>query len=213
MLTRERGRGRGRGRLGNANPEPTGNDAVDFMAALENMTAVMQATGEALENQMNNGNHQNNGEEGLMMLSSFMKVHPLTFRGTSNPTEVDSWIQAMEWALQAQQVSKEQCVEFETYQLQGEAQYWWQGTRRILQPDGVVISWEVFHTEIYRKYFPSSVRNAKELELLQLKLSQMTVAEYTNRFKEPCRFSRICQGAPEDFAELKCIKYERGPSE
>ncbi|XP_057720537.1 uncharacterized protein LOC130935015 [Arachis stenosperma] len=174
------------------------------------MAAAMQAKAETLGNQMNNGNHQNNGEEGLMMLFSFLKVHPPTFRGTSNPTEVDNWIQAMEWALQAQQVFKEQWVEFETYQLQDEAQYWWQGIRRILQPDGVVISWEVFHTEIYRKYFPSSVRNAKELELLQLKLSQMIVADYTKRFKEPCQFSRIWQGAPEDFAEWKCIKYERG---
>ncbi|XP_057756130.1 uncharacterized protein LOC130975338 [Arachis stenosperma] len=38
----------------------------------------------------------------------------------------------------------------------------------------------------------------------------MTVAEYTSKFKELCRFSRICQGAPEDFAEWKCIKYEGG---
>ncbi|KAL4315909.1 hypothetical protein AHAS_Ahas15G0232200 [Arachis hypogaea] len=52
----------------------------------------------------------------------------------------------MEWMLQAQQVSEEQWVEFGTYQLQGKAQYWWKGTWRILQPDGVVISWEVFRT-------------------------------------------------------------------
>ncbi|XP_057723722.1 uncharacterized protein LOC130939651 [Arachis stenosperma] len=38
----------------------------------------------------------------------------------------------------------------------------------------------------------------------------MTVAEYTSKFKELCHFSCICQGAPEDFAEWKCIKYERG---
>ncbi|XP_020977458.1 uncharacterized protein LOC107637121 [Arachis ipaensis] len=38
----------------------------------------------------------------------------------------------------------------------------------------------------------------------------MTVAEYTSRFEELCRFSRICQGAPDDFAEWKCIKYEGG---
>ncbi|XP_015944074.1 uncharacterized protein LOC107469208 [Arachis duranensis] len=43
---------------------------------------------------------------------------------------------------------------------------------------------------------------------MQLKQGQMTVAEYTSRFEELCRFSRICQGAPDDFAEWKCIKYE-----
>ncbi|XP_015932447.1 uncharacterized protein LOC107458760 [Arachis duranensis] len=38
----------------------------------------------------------------------------------------------------------------------------------------------------------------------------MTITEYTSRFEELCRFSEICQGAPEDFAEWKCIKYEGG---
>ncbi|KAL4356240.1 hypothetical protein AHAS_Ahas09G0066900 [Arachis hypogaea] len=64
--------------------------------------------------------------------------------------------------------------------------------------------------EFYKKYFSSSVKNAKELELLQLKQGQMTVTEYTSKFEELCHFSRICQGALEDFAEWKCIKYEGG---
>ncbi|XP_015965316.1 uncharacterized protein LOC107489049 [Arachis duranensis] len=38
----------------------------------------------------------------------------------------------------------------------------------------------------------------------------MTVTEYTSKFEELCRFSRICQRAPEDFVEWKCIKYEGG---
>ncbi|XP_015971716.1 uncharacterized protein LOC107495136 [Arachis duranensis] len=194
-------------------PEATGNipNPVDFMVALVgNMAAAMQATAEALGNQINNGNNDNNGDNGPMTLSSFLKVHPLTFRGTLNPTDADNWVQAIKGALQAQQVPEEQWVGFGTYLLQGEAQHWWQGVRRILQPDGVVISWELFREEFYKKYFSSSARNAKELELLQLKQGQMTITEYTSRFEELCRFSWICQGAPEDFAEWKCIKFERG---
>ncbi|XP_015935303.1 uncharacterized protein LOC107461329 [Arachis duranensis] len=146
------------------------------------MAADMQAIAEALGNKINQGNHRNNNDEdGPMTLATFLKVHPPTFRGTSNPTD-----------------------------LQGEAQYWWQGTRRILQPDGAAIPWEVFRTEFYKKCFPNSARNAKELELMQLKKGQMTVTEYTSRFEELCRFSRICQGALEDFIESKCIKYEGG---
>ncbi|XP_016206279.1 uncharacterized protein LOC107646617 [Arachis ipaensis] len=135
-------------------PEATGNNPnpVDFMAALGNMAAAMQATAEALENQMNNENNGNNGDEDSMTLFSFLKV------------------------------SEEQWVKFRTYQLQ----------------------------EFYKKYFLSSVRNAKELELLQLKQGQMTVTEYTSRIEELCHFSRIFQGAPEDFAEWKYIKYEGG---
>ncbi|XP_015950370.1 uncharacterized protein LOC107475252 [Arachis duranensis] len=197
MSTHGRGHGRGRGRIGNAMPEAIGNNPnpVDFIAALGNMAAAMQATAEVLGNQINNGNNGNNGDEGPIMLSSFLKVHPPTFRGTSNPTDADKWIQAIERALQAQQ---------------GEAQHWWQGMRCILQPDGVVIFWDLFQTEFYKKYFPSSVKNAKKLEPLQLKQGQMTVTEYTSRFEELCHFLRICQGTPEDFAEWKCIKYNGG---
>ncbi|XP_057740340.1 uncharacterized protein LOC130957502 [Arachis stenosperma] len=38
----------------------------------------------------------------------------------------------------------------------------------------------------------------------------MTITEYTSKFEKLRRFSRICQGAPEDFAEWKCIRYEGG---
>ncbi|XP_016177913.1 uncharacterized protein LOC107620233 [Arachis ipaensis] len=148
-----------------------GNDPVDFMAALGNMVSTVQVITEVLGNQMNSGNG-NTGEEGPRTLATFLKVHLPTFRGTTNPTETDNWLQAIEWALQAQQVPEEQWVVFATYQLQ--------------------------------------VRNAKELELLQLKQGQMFVAEYTNKFEELCQFFRICQGALEDFVEWKCIKYEGG---
>ncbi|MED6159638.1 hypothetical protein PIB30_044058 [Stylosanthes scabra] len=38
----------------------------------------------------------------------------------------------------------------------------------------------------------------------------MTVAEYTRKFEELCRFSRIGQGNPTEFEEWKCIKFQGG---
>ncbi|XP_057739652.1 uncharacterized protein LOC130956648 [Arachis stenosperma] len=165
MSTHGRGRGRGRGRIGTVTPGSAGNDPVDFMAALGNMAAAMQATADALGNKINQGNHgNNNDEDGPMTLATFLKVHPPTFRRTSNSTDADNWIQAMERALQAQ------------------------------QPGGAVIPWEVFRTEFYKKYFPNSDKNAKELELMQLKQGQMTVTEYTSRvFSELVNKSRVAE--------------------
>ncbi|XP_016196055.1 uncharacterized protein LOC107637123 [Arachis ipaensis] len=168
-----------------------GNDPVNFMAALKNMVATMQATAKTLGNQAGNRNDAN-GDNRSMMVATFLKIHPPIFRGTTNPTEVDNWFQAIERALQAQQVPEDQRVEFATYQLAGEAQYWWQGTQRLLQHHDAAIPWDAFRTKFYKKYFPNSVRTAKELELLQLKQGHMSVAEYTNKFEELCRFSRIC---------------------
>ncbi|QHN94171.1 uncharacterized protein DS421_17g598980 [Arachis hypogaea] len=178
-VTGGRDRGRDRGRIGTADPETTGNDLVNFMATLENMVAAMQVTAEALGNQAESGNDAN-GDNGPMTVVMFLKIHPPIFGGTTNPTKADNWFQAIERALQAQQVPEDKCVEFATYLLAGEAQYWWQGT------------------------------TAKKLELLQLKQDQMSVAKYMNKLEELCRFSRIRQGTPGDFEEWKCIKYEGG---
>ncbi|KAL4370772.1 hypothetical protein AHAS_Ahas06G0099200 [Arachis hypogaea] len=49
-----------------------------------------------------------------------------------------------------------------------------------------------------------------EMEPMQLKQGSMSVAEYTNKFEELCRFSRLCQGAPETYESWRCIKYQRG---
>ncbi|KAL4306758.1 hypothetical protein AHAS_Ahas16G0210300 [Arachis hypogaea] len=36
------------------------------------------------------------------------------------------------------------------------------------------------------------------------------MADYTNRFKELCRFSRVCQSVLETYESWKCITYQRG---
>ncbi|XP_015940853.1 uncharacterized protein LOC107466392 [Arachis duranensis] len=132
------------------------------------MVAAMQATAVALGNQSGNCD-SNDRENGPMILVTFLKIKPPIFGGTTNPTEIDNWFQVMKRVLQAQQVPENQCVEFVTYQLTGEAQFWWQGMRRLLQQDNVATPWDTFKLEFYKKYFPNSVRTAKELELLQLK--------------------------------------------
>ncbi|XP_057720047.1 uncharacterized protein LOC130934500 [Arachis stenosperma] len=82
-----------------------------------------------------------------MTLAAFLKVNLPTFRGTTNPTEADNWFQAVEHALQTQHVPDTQFVEFAN----------------------VDIPWKLFRATFYRKYFPESVRDARELELMQLK--------------------------------------------
>ncbi|KAL4344273.1 hypothetical protein AHAS_Ahas11G0161900 [Arachis hypogaea] len=69
---------------------------------------------------------------------------------------------------------------------------------------------DVFQTTFYKKYFPEFVMEARELELMQLKQGSLSVADYTSRFEEFCRFSRVCQGASKSYESWKCIKYQGG---
>ncbi|XP_057723853.1 uncharacterized protein LOC130939794 [Arachis stenosperma] len=144
-----------------------------------------------------------------MTLATFLKVHPPSFRGSTNPTEVDNWFQAMERALQAQHVPHNQYVEFAAYQLREEAQHWWQAECHLLQLQNADVPWDVFQIAFYKKYFPESAREVKEIELMQLKQGSMSVAECTNKFEELCRFSSVCQGAPETYENWNCIKYQK----
>ncbi|XP_072065771.1 uncharacterized protein [Arachis hypogaea] len=125
------------------------------MAAMANLANTMEANAAAtlqavqrLGQPTGNGNGNGNGEgntndnaEGNgdntggvpMTLATFLKVHPPTFRGSTDPIEADHWFQAIERALQAQHVPLNQYVEFAAYQLAGEAQPWWQAECRLLQ--------------------------------------------------------------------------------
>ncbi|XP_057760410.1 uncharacterized protein LOC130980780 [Arachis stenosperma] len=116
----------------------------------------------------------------------------------------------MECALQAQHVLNNQHVEFAAYQLWEEAQHWWQAECRLLQLQNADVPWDVFQTAFYKKYFPESAREAKEMELMQLKQGSLSVADYTSRFEELYRFCRACQGASETYEGWKCVKYQRG---
>ncbi|XP_057744948.1 uncharacterized protein LOC130962798 [Arachis stenosperma] len=68
IAPRGRGRGHGRGRTNARGPEINPNDLVNFMTVLENMAAAMQATTEALGQQMNN--HGNDGGYGASTAST-----------------------------------------------------------------------------------------------------------------------------------------------
>ncbi|KAL4287383.1 hypothetical protein AHAS_Ahas19G0180700 [Arachis hypogaea] len=221
--------GRGRTHTRESRNEQPADNHAEFMAAMANLANTMEANAVATLQAMQRlgqpaGNGNRNGEgnandnaEGNgdntggvpMTLAMFLKVHPPTFRGSTNPTKADHWFQAMELALQAQHVPLNQYVEFAAYQLAGEAQPWWQAECRLLQLQNADIPWEVFQTAFYKKYFLESAREAKEMELIQLKQGSMFVADYTNKFEELCRFSRVCQGAPETYESWKCIKYQR----
>ncbi|XP_016185554.1 uncharacterized protein LOC107627215 [Arachis ipaensis] len=89
--------------------------------------------------------------------------------------------------------------------LEGEAEYWWQGIQRLLQQNEGDIPWDTFRDEFYKKYFSRAARDAKEIELMQLKQEDMIIAEYAHKFDDLCRFSKICQGNPADFEEWKCL--------
>ncbi|KAL4315311.1 hypothetical protein AHAS_Ahas15G0172400 [Arachis hypogaea] len=98
------------------------NLANTMQASAATMTQAMERIGQPARNGNESGEGVGNNLGGIpMTLAAFLKVKPLTFNGTTNPTEADNWFQAMEHSLQAQHVPDTQFVEFAAYQLLGDA--------------------------------------------------------------------------------------------
>ena len=143
-----------------------------------------------------------------LKFAEFRKVNPPSFRGDFEPDKADEWIKAMEKVFSVLDCTNCQKVAFATYMLEADAEFWWSGTWRLMEESQVEITWNAFKYAFYQKYFPASVRNAKELELLQLRQGSKSVSKYIAKFEELCKFSTIYQLNPDEV--WKCIKFEGG---
>jgi len=102
---------------------------------------------------------------------------------------------------------EKQKVNYVVFKLIGEAEYWWDNTRKLLENGGININWEVFKTKFLEKYFLNDVRRTKEIEFMQLKHENMSVGEYASKFEELVKYSTFFYHPDE---RMKCIKFEDG---
>nr|KYP57285.1 hypothetical protein KK1_003544 [Cajanus cajan] len=93
--------------------------------------------------------------------------------------------------------------------LVGEAEHWWRGTYQMLVARGVIVDWECFRMVFMEKYFPESVRHAKEAEFMRLHQGGLSVSEYAMRFEHLTRFySQTISEAWNCRKFAKGLKYE-----
>nr|KYP33889.1 hypothetical protein KK1_045207 [Cajanus cajan] len=89
--------------------------------------------------------------------------------------------------------------------LVGEAEHWWRGTYQMIVARGVTVDWDCFWTVFMEKYFPESVRHAKEAEFMRLHQGGLSVSEYAMRFEHLAHFySQAISKA------WKCRKFTEG---
>uniref|UniRef100_A0A151UES5 CCHC-type domain-containing protein n=2 Tax=Cajanus cajan TaxID=3821 RepID=A0A151UES5_CAJCA len=138
-------------------------------------------------------------------LAEFRKCHPPQFKGEADPEVADHWICELEKIFAVLGCSQERRLAYVVYMLIGEAEHWWRGTHHMLTARGVVVDWECFRRMFLEKYFPESVRHAKEAEFMRLHQGGMTVSEYAMKFEHLAHF--YSQGIAEAW---KCRKFAEG---
>ncbi|XP_074360595.1 uncharacterized protein LOC141700813 [Apium graveolens] len=100
--------------------------------------------------------NQQNGPRSLIY--EFKRLTPPVFEGSTNPSEVDKWLQEMEKIFELLGSTDEQKVNLASYQLQGSAYDWWLMEKRRGENNEEEASraytWETFKESFKDKYFP-----------------------------------------------------------
>ncbi|RDX83902.1 hypothetical protein CR513_35129, partial [Mucuna pruriens] len=72
----------------------------------------------------------------------------------------------------------------------------------------LLVLWDNFKRLFLEKYFPHDIRNKKQVEFLELKQGDDTVADYVSKFEALVRFCPTYEGAVNE--EAKCVKFISG---
>ncbi|XP_050907359.1 uncharacterized protein LOC127120836 [Lathyrus oleraceus] len=141
-------------------------------------------------------------------LGRFLKNNPPTFKGRYDPDGAQIWLKEIEKIFRVMTCTEAQKVQFGTHMLSEEAENWWDNTRQRIEVPGAEMTWVRFKTAFLEKYFPADVRCKKEMEFLELKQGNMSVADYASKFEELVQYCPHYNAA--DAEESKCVKFENG---
>ncbi|KAI8535549.1 hypothetical protein RHMOL_Rhmol10G0182700 [Rhododendron molle] len=173
MVNRRNGLGHETGESSNANP---------------NLTPIIQAFVAALNANRRNQNYDNEPMNRTRAMNEFCKRRPPTFHGDTNPTVAETWLKEIKVILDTLGITQDgDRVALTTYQLKGEARYWWdlmEATHTV-----ATMTFAEFETLFLDKYFPTPLRLAKEQEFMNLKQGTMTVTQYAAKFEELSRYA------------------------
>ena len=165
--------------------------------------AALQAVAQVVQNLPNAG-----ADVEFRNLDKFQKNHPPSFRGTYDPDGAQVWLKKIEKIFCVMNCSIEKKVQFGTHMLEEEAEDWWGNTSQRFDEDGTVVTWIMFKNAFLEKYFPEDVRGKKEIEFLELKQENSSVADYASKFEELVKFCPNYNTAGSE--RSKCIKFVNG---
>ncbi|KZV48576.1 Pol polyprotein, partial [Dorcoceras hygrometricum] len=83
----------------------------------------------------------------------------------------------------------ERRVKLIIHQLHGIGKSWWVATKKALENQGTVITWVVFRTAFYQRFFPVYYRKDKGEEFSNLRQGPLTIEEYVSKFTSLLKFA------------------------
>ncbi|XP_074346447.1 uncharacterized protein LOC141685233 [Apium graveolens] len=122
----------------------------------------------------------------VVTFKQFQSVKPPEFEGSADPTRARALLKEMEKAFALVRVEADQKMDFASYFLKGEANYWWE-SKKALEGEGVM-NWDRFTDLFLEKNFPHYIKNQMEIKCFELKHGNLSVTDYEAKFTELARF-------------------------
>ncbi|XP_065853186.1 uncharacterized protein [Euphorbia lathyris] len=135
-------------------------------------------------------------------LEGLRRLGAETFKGTLDPEEAEVWLIKVEDVLNSMNCPLESRVRYTVTLLAGDALIWWKAVMR--GRDDQAVTWEDFRNLFNDKYCSQEYRDEKQMEFMNLKQNEMSIAEYENRFAALSRY------APLMTEDERCRRFERG---
>ncbi|XP_050914957.1 uncharacterized protein LOC127129891 [Lathyrus oleraceus] len=104
--------------------------------------------------------------------------------------------------------SDAQKVQFGTHMLEKDVKDWWRNTIKRFDEDIIEVTWALFRDAFLEKYFLEDFCGKKEIEFLELKQGNGTVAGYAAKFEELIKFCPHYNTA--NVERSKCLKFVNG---
>jgi len=138
-------------------------------------------------------------------MEDFMRHKPAKFTGKATPDEADAWLRECEKIFRVIECTEAQKLNFATFLLVTEAEYWWMSMQQQMLNRAEEVAWASFRTRFLEKYFPDSAKHKREAEFLTLQQGNLSMQAYVERFDYLLRF--YSQTVTE---EWRCRKFEGG---
>ncbi|XP_073127431.1 uncharacterized protein [Henckelia pumila] len=123
------------------------------------------------------------------LLKRFQSFRLPTLTGTENSVDCESWLDDVDQLFDSLNYTDDRRIRLVIHQLQGVAKNWWTTTKRANENRGTVVTWSLFKTEFYKRFFPVSYRKEKGAEFAILKQGNLIIEDYVSKFDSLLRFA------------------------
>nr|XP_004490415.1 uncharacterized protein LOC101493050 [Cicer arietinum] len=141
-------------------------------------------------------------------LEDFCHHNPLKFRGAESLEKTDHWIQEVENIFEMINYQAMVKVNYATYLLLGDAEYWWRCTRLLMGSAHEEVNLESFKRKFLDKYFPMSTRTKLGYDFLKLYQGNMIVDEYVAKFQSLSIHFRFFREEVDE--QFMCHRFQNG---